>query len=645
MTLPGSRFSSAAATLVSLRAFAGRHSKLVRLALYLYVVLVACPVRHWPLETGIDETWRFALNYAPAHGLVVGTDTVFTSGPLGYLMFPQDVGANLVRALLAQAALWLLLAAVFADIFFRGGFPLRNLALFSFCFGLSGPLFWFDYLGTENLMLAAALMLIVMFHWRGSLARYVTALVLVGLLPLLKLTSGMIGIAALAGFLVDRAIERRWKALPEVALTALIPPAVTALVCLFVFPSAPAFRSYLRGSAELIGGFSAAMSYPGSPIELVSALEAAVVLAILLGLQAGTLPQAARFYALLIAIPLFVSFKHGFIRQDNHIVNFFCFVALALALVSLTVNLQSRNARRVASLVILFFVIWQDNVGRYSEMSAVNQATGRDSLWMLWGALRFNRLRQRQASAISDFPEHSRIEPALIDAIGDSPIASMSFNFTNLAAARLRLALYPVVQRYSAYTPYLDGLNADWIREKRPRFLLFDGEPFDERDPWAETPAMWLEVYRWYNTRLLGPRNLLLERRAEPRFTGLETIARYRIAFPGELRLPVSRDPVFWTMKCDYSVKGRLQKLLFRIPSVFISVHETSGITRTARVIPAVLASPVLGNYLPGALSQFAALFQPGVDPGYSVDRILFQGPGTSSYTSTCEVETLRPAR
>jgi len=156
---------------------------------------------------------------------------------------------------------------------------------------------------------------------------------------------------------------------------------------------------------------------------------------------------------------------------------------------------------------------------------------------------------------------------------------------------------------------------------------------------------MWLEVYRWYDTRLLAPRNLLLERRAEPRFTSLETISRFRLPFPGELRLPPSLEDVFWTLKCRYSTRGQVRKLFFRNPEVFISVSEKSGTTRSARVIPEVLVTPVLGNYLPGNLAQFAALFGTGVDRGYYVSQILFEDSGSAAYASTCEAEVLRPVR
>jgi hypothetical protein len=67
------------------------------MGLYLYVVLIACPIRYWPLGSSQEDTWRFALNYAPAQGLAVGRDVIFTCGPLIYLLFPQHFGGNLAQ--------------------------------------------------------------------------------------------------------------------------------------------------------------------------------------------------------------------------------------------------------------------------------------------------------------------------------------------------------------------------------------------------------------------------------------------------------------------------------------------------------------------------------------------------------------------
>jgi hypothetical protein len=117
------------------------------------------------------------------------------------------------------------------------------------------------------------------------------------------------------------------------------------------------------------------------------------------------------------------------------------------------------------------------------------------------------------------------------------------------------------------------------------------------------------------------------------------------VGLPGALEIQRSTGAVFWIMKCGYSASGSMRKLLARVPPVTMSVHEAGGEVRQARrILPEVLVSPVLGNYLPGNLAQFAAVFEPGANPGYSVDRVEFGGDGATSYASTCEVEFLRAA-
>src|SRR4051812_10901993 len=89
-----------------------------RAALFLWTILIACPVRYWPIQDTVDNTWVFAINYAAAHGLAIGKGIVWTTGPLGYLVFPQEIGANLAHALVFQGVLWAVLIAIFVDLFY-----------------------------------------------------------------------------------------------------------------------------------------------------------------------------------------------------------------------------------------------------------------------------------------------------------------------------------------------------------------------------------------------------------------------------------------------------------------------------------------------------------------------------------------------
>jgi hypothetical protein len=236
------------------------------------------------------------------------------------------------------------------------------------------------------------------------------------------------------------------------------------------------------------------------------------------------------------------------------------------------------------------------------------------------------------------------VEPEITAIVMREPVGSLSVMYSSYLMDGLNLTLSPVIQRYSAYTPYLDRLNAAWVRDKGPRFLIFDGKSIDGRHAWTETPAMWAEVYRWYNTRFLGAHNLLLERRVAPRFAQFETLTRERLRFGVELRIPASQEPVFWSLNCSLTENGKLRKLLFRVSDVTMTVYKSGGQNDTFRVLPAVLGSPSIGNYLPGSLAEFAAVLAPDHRPDFSVEKLKFAGPGTSSYLPGCEAELLRQA-
>jgi hypothetical protein len=186
-------------------------------------------------------------------------------------------------------------------------------------------------------------------------------------------------------------------------------------------------------------------------------------------------------------------------------------------------------------------------------------------------------------------------------------------------------------------------LNAQWIREHGPQFLIFDGAAIDGRQLWAETPQTWLEVYRWYETRLMGSRNLLLGRRAGPRFAGLELVGSFPLAWTHRIDLPASPRPVFWTLQCRMTTAGELQKFAYRVPEVTIKLEGTGHDRRPARVIMNVLSSPVLGNFLPSTLAELADLLRTDL-PSHSVSSLSFGGPGFDLYFG-CAVEIFQAAR
>jgi hypothetical protein len=324
-----------------------------------------------------------------------------------------------------------------------------------------------------------------------------------------------------------------------------------------------------------------------------------------------------------------------------HVINFFCFAGLALGVISLAVPLNGKRAP-IGFLVLLNFGLLslEYMVARVGWNDAAAEVSGMRGASLALGALRPAGMHAALHAGDQNFAAEARVESEMRAIIADSPVSSLSVVYNGAQLDGLNLKLYPVIQRYSAYTPYLDRLNAAFIRENGPRFLLFDGRTIDRRHPWVETPAMWLEVYRWYNTRLLGAHNLLLERRPMPRFEQLRSVGHLEIPITRQLDFSASEQAVFWTIRCPANFKGRIQQMLLGVPEVTMRL----GSDQTPfRIIPQVMESPMLAQSLPSTLGEFASVFEESSTPAPRVRTIQFGGPGMMSYGPTCQVEFLAP--
>jgi len=558
-----------------------------RWLLFAFSLLLVCPIRVWTQKGTVDSTWVLALNYARAHGLVIGSDVVWTMGPLSVYLFPQAIGNNLSAALAFQAVVWAIMALVLADAFRA---KTTNPGLFTLFIALSAPLYWFNYTGIENLLIAAMAVLLTLYRWQGGWLRYIAALLLAGVVPLISFSAAVVAGGMLAGYLIEAAIRLRARVLWEAAMAIFAPASVLAAGAWLVLGSMAAIGRCARATLEFAGGYSAAMSLPGAGADLGAAAAVVVLLGVFI--RAGCNAALTRFFGALFAIPLFAVFKHAFVRQDEHEVNFFCFVALALAVVCLVGSFGRRRASVWIS-ALAFGLIWTEYMLVQTNGSALLEASGFAQARMLVRVARGEDLHGNGGAP--------RLDPGVRRVIGQSTVASLSTIYDGAVGEGLNLQIYPVIQRYAAYTPYLDALNAAWVRDKGPRFLIFDGSSIDDRQPWAETPAMWAEIYRWYRTRLLAGGELLLERRDSPR---------------------ASNTASSWAADCRLTRKGKLESLFFRVPEVTMN---------GARVVPAVLASP-MPSRPPTTLEEFGSFLDDA--PQHRAEDLSMHlgGPGAASY-------------
>lgn len=624
-----------------------------RALLYLYAVVYCCPVELAPIGPDVDASWQLGLNLAAEQGLQFGEDVLWPSGPFAYLDSPMPVGDNLAKGLLVQGIVWLAAALALADLYFMQQLPLRGLSVLTGALMVGAPLFHFNTQGLDNLAGWTALLLAASAtcsqRWR---LRLYAAAAFAGAVITFKLSAAVIaglGVVGAAAAVGKRSRQQRVEAL---ACVATIGPLAGALAYWAHNPSLGGLLSYLSSMRELAAGYSTAMAVAGPADELWMALAvgAAFLLITALLLQQR---QRAEGVALLLVLPLLVSFKHGFVRQDVHIANFFCFAVIAMG-VSLAFADRGFLTPRLAALVVMpmLFVGLRTSVearvGWVRSTSPIDvfvrTLSGAASLQAVPAAFDLDSTQERLlAESHRLHQEVGRELPAqLVEAVGSRPTAVLSplSGLAHLAGLDVRVA--GVVQKYSAYTPALDRFLADWIDDGAPDLLLFEWIAIDGRHPLLETPQSWMAMWRSFDTTAAAGDWVLLERRRRPRFGALSAASVLEVDAARGFELPDG--PAVSSLESELTGAGRAMRGLFRIGPVSMEIRRSDGAVGEFRALPEVLGSPGLSSRLPMSSAELARILAPdaSADAIPAMETMQLGGPGWRWYVAPQALRTYR---
>jgi hypothetical protein len=577
-------------------------SAAVRTLLFVSIAILAWPVRWYPVTAGLDPSWAFAVNDAHARGLIFGRDVFFTYGPLAWLTLPMDIGGNLVRGIAFQVFCWLVFTGVICWLVFGRRIGSKRLLCFAVCLLIGRRAFHFyDYVGPELFLAFLGLLLLgaaaVEKRWRW----FHTAAWIIGVLLLfVKFTAGIMVLSAVILFAAGAGLRDRRMALHSLAAAAIGAPLLFAAGYLVYFPSAAGLVRYVRAGLEVSSGYSTAMTSTGPPGPLLLALVVVVSWLVLM-IRLYVVRDRAFPIALAFLGPLFLVFKHSFVREPLHVGMIFAFTPLLLAIVVLFSEMSIRDGLRLAPAATIL-----------GAGCLTLAATGAPA----------------QVPLASD-----QLPAEILSAIGARPVAIFPYECAYAAANGLNFRPFPIVQAYSAYTPYLDGLDAAFLEDDQsaPPLVLFEWKSIDGRNPLLDTPATTLSLYRHYDLAVSAAGRLLLRRRPTPRF-GLPRLIETRVLRLGRpFSIPASRHPLIARVYLRLTPFGSLRKLLFRIPAVSLSGF---------RVPPEVIEDGVPLNFLPGNLKDVEALFAGGPIQSRSGEFVT-GGPGARFLRDPVRVEIL----
>ena len=560
------------------------------------VSLVQPPAATGP---GLDESWRVGLTMAAEQGLRFGQDIVFSIGPLGFALqgVPAPglaVAGALVHAVLAAVAA----VGVWSAVSGRGSPVLRVLAVAAVV--LFATNVTIDYVAAVGVV---ALLVRAGRYPRGApwVGLAVGAVALIGLLS--KYTLGFDALAAGTAVWLVAAVRGPRRRRRAALAGAAVGYGVTGLGLAIAFGFSPAaLGAYARGAAAISNGYSAGMALPGpyKQVAVAIAVAVAVLVVAVAAARAGKPEQA-----LLAAVVTFLAWKHGFVRQDGHIVYYFGTMAVLAPLLGSVLRRGAPLALATAAtaLAVTAFL--------WAQASMVGAPAFFDTARIAHGAAYLLHPRvtaAREVAAADAALAPDRLPPGVVARIGTATVDVLPWETSIVRVNALRWAPLPVFQSYAAYTPSLDRLNRDALVTHGAEYELYRYLSIDGRFPFSDAPATMTELLCRYAVAVpsvstaRGDAYVLLRRRAGAHCDSEPLGAVDAPAVGAPIPVPSAGSPDAFVV-ASFAVRptlfGAARNALWRAPAIFLVARLDDGSEIRWRTVAATLGDGVIVSASP----------------------------------------------
>lgn len=592
------------------------------------------------IRSGLDPSWVYVINVANRSGWTFGEDILFTHGPLGFLSSTCGVGRNIEITLVILCIFLLVQMRLLCRFVFSKSAEERPILAVMI---LSCLLLWaiprprFD----SYLLYMVLLLLSVAWTSRNPQRCYGWACVLTTLQLFMVFTGALsccsaIGMYWIIWFFKDRAAWRKIWWMPS-----LIPIAFVACYLLYN-PSWAGLWSYVRSARELTAGYSLSMSLADEPLYVWLTLATGAIYLLVL-IASAVKNRSTAQYVLLFSGCFAMAMKHGLVRADMwHLDAALCTAMPMFSLMLLfgkmkweTVLKRWKIYGAACGFALIALCVAPDARGFIQEAGTYVRAVYTPN---------WNRISSiaRVADKIANPLLGSDPLPGkFLDAIGRKTVAFYPLELSLAAYNDVQFRPMPVLQAYTAYTPYLDSRNAEFFSDgmTAPAFIVLSLRALDGRWPLIESPLAWNAISENYEFHLMDPPFLLLKRRSVPREVAYRALSDSECGTMQEITLPETAGWVFITAEMRLNLRGRIAKLFYRVPEVTIRAAFENGLVVDGRCIPENLQSKTLISFLPlpFELDETAAFLRSDHEAG-NVKQIAFGGPGLAYYEKTMKV-------
>jgi hypothetical protein len=602
-------------------------------AIFIFIIFLPLP---GPIYTGLDPSWQYAISYASSEKLAYGKDIIFTYGPLGYLIHGAVIDGNFWAITLFRCFIHFALFIVFVT-------ELTKL-----------------YRSKKWLHLSALILTIVLFYIFGAETDYAILFIFLIIIPyesslnkkyhlvLYSLFMGAIagfclttkfslgictigsGILYYGGNLAGNIKQRKnsVKYSSQLAIFTIAALWTTSIILDGLSKENASLADYLKNYLTLSSGYSSAMSYAASQWEVAYALLQVILILFLLITTAKNKHNPIG-YSVCLAFVLWITFKHGLIRQDVHIVFFVKFMPLLAYLclrneVRLGQKMFFGHLVQYLTLLTLFIYLFVPSpFGQHLPNYLVNikQIVSFTNFYnKLKYSLDLTKYKDIILKSSQENLSEMKLPSDVIKALQNKPLDIVPWEISLIPANNLTWQPRPVFQSYSAYTSSLDNINSESLVRNNPENIIYHFSSIDKRHPFFDEPETFFNMFCNYHISSQFPdfisteklnQIIILERRKYSISSEAKKVNTFSMRW-NEYTIVENRDKelVRAKIRIKYSMIGKMYKTLFRSPPVSINLTYADGQERSHRIIPENANNGVIISHLPRSSNEALRLFQ-----------------------------------
>ncbi|MCB0310460.1 MAG: hypothetical protein KDD42_04460 [Bdellovibrionales bacterium] len=551
------------------------------------------------VDSGLDPSWQLSLHMAFKQGLIFGRDFAFTYGPLGFLSTRLPFDGVRIWLIFSDILLFGSFAAMFASAFLRTNSIKEAFLIFLSALSMGGLLYFMDLAISYFL---ATIYYLFLYMQRRSYIALALAIFISVLNFYIKLNMGLISIVLVIPVILHVALRAKsW-------LLALLPlSAHLALIALSAYLLPVDFASYLETSWHIANGYNDAMFVePGADRHYLH--SAILVVAIFVGigmlnLRAILNDRQIFLQFLIISLFAYLIFKQSFVRADGHIFIFFHFISTGFGLLYLFSTSSMQAKLRPLVLVAIFFSFGASNSRLDLQDYFTRLRDFKNYLATAYNGTPAVPLEQRRSVA-------AHLPSSFLARIKNNPVDIIPWDISYIFDHNLNYSPRPIMQSYSAYDSFLDGLNsAKYSGSSAPTFLIYLHKCIDDRYCFFDETRTKLAIKTHYKLVAREGDLLLLKRRRTPLTLIEEELSPIASILHQKIKMSDSNELTLMNIEANLNWIGKLRRIFFQPPKIEIVFRLTDGSKHVFRAIEPIIRGGVITNPFISNIDQAEKFF------------------------------------